>query len=381
MKFNIRRIVPALLSAILLLSSAALAEGITFTGTVVASETHEIYAPIGGTVKSVSVQAGEAIRAGEPIAELSTTKVYAEESGTITGVFAQPGDSAETVQQKYGAVMYIEGESVYTIAASTDNAYNSTATKFVHVGESVYLQCYSDGSHTGTGVITAVEGTDYTVRVTSGQFLIGETVNVYRGNTTASTKRIGRGTLNRISPTAVTGGGSIVSLAVSNGDTVQRGDLLFETLEGGFDGLYMSGAAILADADGTISQVNVQQGSNVEKNSVAAVIYPANAMRIEAQIEEANLAAIQPGDPVSIELLWNQDEEVTYEGTIAMISAIANSASNDSMDGDDTVTYNVYIDFTPDANTRYGMSAVVTTQDDDGAFEPADADEEMDGDA
>ena len=28
-------------------------------------------------------------------------------------------------------------------------------------------------------------------------------------------------------------------MAVSDGDTVERGDLLFETLEGAFDGLYM----------------------------------------------------------------------------------------------------------------------------------------------
>ena len=31
------------------------------------------------------------------------------------------------------------------------------------------------------------------------------------------------------------------------------------------------------------------------------------------------------------------------------------------MEGDSAVTYDVYVDFTPDENTRYGMSAVVTT--------------------
>ena len=91
-------------------------------------------------------------------------------------------------------------------------------------------------------------------------------------------------------------------------------------------------------------------------------------MRVEAQIEEANLASIAVGDPVSIELIWNQDEGVTYSGVISMISAIADSASASSGnamggDSDDAVTYTVYIDFTPDENTRYGMSAVVTTID------------------
>ena len=352
-----------------LLTPAALAETISFTGTVAAKSTSEIYAPIGGTVESVSVVAGQQVRAGDVLATLATTKVYAEEGGVITGLFAQIGDSADTVSQRYGAVLYIEGASVYTISASTDNAYNTTANKFVHVGEEVLLSCYSDGSHSGTGVITAIEGTDYTVEVISGEFLIGETVNVYRGETATSTARIGRGALNRKNPTAVTASGSIVSLAVQDGDTVQRGDLLFETLEGSFDGLYMSGTDILASADGVLAQVNLTQGDRLEKGSVAAVLYPEGAMQIQAQISEANLGFVQVGDPVEIELNWNSDAEVRYTGTIAMISAIADSSSGsgsgDGMESSDEVTYTVYVDFTPDANTRYGMSAIVSTLDEE----------------
>ena len=357
----------------LLLSPAALADSITFTGTVAASQTHEVYAPIGGKVQTVSGDVGDRVSADTVLVELSTTKVYAEEDGIVTGVFGQPGDSAETVSSLYGSVVSIEGESVYSIAASTTNAYNTTATKFVHVGENVYLSCYSDGSHTGTGVITAIEGTDYTVRVTSGEFLVGETVNVYRGDSATSTKRVGRGTLSRTSPTAVTGSGSIVSIAVSAGDTVHRGDLLFETLDGSFDGLYMSGSAITAGIAGTLSQLNAQQGGTIQKDEVVAVLYPEGAMRIEASVEEANLASIHVGDPVSIELIWNQDEEVTYPGTVSGISAIADASEAQGGETESAVTYTVYIDFTPDENTRYGMSAVVTTQDAD----PVEAPEEV----
>lgn len=366
-------ILVSLLLAVMLFAPCAVAETITFTGTVAAGATHEVYAPIGGTVDKVEAVAGQRVGEDDVLVRLSTTKVYAEEDGTVTGVFGVPGDNAETVASKYGAVMYIEGESVYSIAASTDNAYNSTATKFVHVGEEVCLNCYSDGKHTGSGVITAIEGTDYTVRVTSGEFLIGETVNVYRGESAVSTKRIGRGTLNRTSPTAVTGSGSIVALAVSAGDAVKRGDLLFETLDGSFDGLYMSGSDITAGVAGIVSQIDAQQGAKIEKDSVVAVLYPENSMRVEAQIEEANLACVHVGDPVSIELVWNQDEGIAYDGTIAMISAIADSADA-AAEGEGSVTYTVYIDFTPDENTRYGMSAVVTTLD--GEEETAEAEEE-----
>ena len=346
-----------------LLGSAAMADTISFTGTVAAGKTLEIYAPIGGTVESVAVEPGQAVQADDVIATLATEKVYATESGVVTGLFGQPGDSAETISQRYGAVLYIEGESVYTIAASTDNAYNKTENKFVHVGEAVYLSCYSDGAHTGTGVITAIEGTDYTVEVRSGEFLVGETVNVFRSESATSANRIGRGTLTRTNPTAVTAEGSIVSFAVADGDAVQRGDLLFETLSGSFDGLYMSGSDICAESDGVVARVNLEQGAKLEKGSVAAVLYPEGAMRVEAQLEEANLSAVSVGEAVSVELIWNQDDEVNYPGKISMISAVATETGEANADSDGAVTYTVYVDFTPDENTRYGMSAVVTTLD------------------
>lgn len=356
-----------LLLTLALLAPGALAESLSFSGTVTAARTAEVYAPIGGTVETLDAEVGQAVHAGDAVATLSTQKVYASESGTITGIFGQPGDNAETVGERYGAVMYIEGESVYTIAASTENAYNATANKFVHVGEEVYLSCYSDSSHTGAGVITAIEGTDYTVEVRMGEFLVGETVSVYRGGAAVAANRIGRGTLTRKNPTAVTAQGSIVALHVADGDAVKRGDLLFETLTGDFDGLYMSGNVITAPEDGTIAQVNLQQGGAVEKNAVAAVLYPSDAMRIEAQVNESDLGLIAVGDPVSIELLWNQDEEVRYDGAISMISALAtegaSGAGGEAEAESEATTYTVYIDFTPDANTRYGMSAVVTTLD------------------
>ena len=354
MKF--RKFLSILAACAMLMGSA---NAVSFSGAVAASDTVEIYAPIGGVVESVEVSVGEKVQAGDVLATLETTKVYASEAGTITGVFGEPGDNAETIAERYGAVMYIEGETVYTISASTDEAYNTTATKFVHVGEEVYLCCYSHGTHTGWGVITSIEGTDYNVNVLEGDFLLDETVSIFRGETTASSKRIGRGDISRKSPTAVTGSGSIVSIAVQDGDTVQKGDLLFETLDGSFDGLYMSGAQITADTAGTLCQLNLSQGSKTEKNSVAAVIYPEGMMRIEALVNEYSLSEIAVGDQVNVELLWNQDAEVSYEGVVSMISGIAAEGNAESED----VSYTVYVDFMPDANTRYGMSAVVSTMD------------------
>lgn len=356
---NHARIFFALFTASALLLSSA--QALSFSGVVSAKDTIEIYAPIGGTVENVYADVGKRVQAGEVIASLNTEKVYAAEDGIVTGIFGEAGDNAETIAERYGAVMYLEGESVYSISASTENAYNTTENKFVHVGETVYLYCYSHGTHTGSGVITSIEGTDFNVDVTSGEFLLGESVSVFRGDSATSANRIGRGDLNRKNPTAISGTGSIVSIAVQDGDSVQKGDLLFETLQGSFDGLMMQGAQISANAAGVIAQMNLSAGGKAEKGAVAAVIYPEGEMRVEAQVSEYDLSEIAVGDRVNVELIWNQDMEVNYEGEIAMISAIASESAG--AEEDSGVTYTVYVDFTPDANTRYGMSAVVSTMD------------------
>lgn len=357
---KVNRIIAVSSAVCVMTAGAAFADTISINGTVTVGDTYEVYAPIGGTVYDLDAEVGRVVKADDVIAKLRTDKVYATEAGMITGIFGEPGDAAETVAEHYGAVMYIEGDAKYSVAASTENAYNSTETKYVHVGEQVYLKCRSDSKHKGVGLITNVSGIDYTVEITEGEFLLDESVDVYRSDDYRSATRIGRGNTSRKNPTAVSGSGSIVSIAVHDGDTVQRGDLLFETLPGTFDGLYMSGAEIYAGCSGTISAVNIAQGASVEKNAVLCVIYPSDAMRIEAQINESDLAAVKVGDSVSIELNWNSDDDVNYPGTITRISAVSsdNSSSAD-LAGD--ATYTVYIDFTPDTDTRFGMTAVVTT--------------------
>ena len=347
-------ILAAVLLCTVLLSTAS-AEIISFDGTVSVKDTVEVYAPIGGTVSEVPFNAGETVKAGDTLVSLKTTKVYATQAGTITGVFGQVGDSAETVANRYGAVMYIEGTSQFTLSATTDTAYNSTETKLIHVGETVYLFSRSNANHTGSGVVTAVNGTGYTVEVRKGTFEHGESCDVFRDSKQTTKLRIGRGTTSRTAPEAVTGSGAIVSYAVKNGDTVKRGDLLFETLTGSFDGLYMSGTTITATVDGVLGSVNAAEGNAVQKDSVVAVIYPTGSMRVEGEVAEADLAYIKVGDPVTLEMNWDPDSSSNLvNGTVSMISSVATA-------GAASTTYTVYVDFTPDENIRYGMTCVVST--------------------
>ena len=111
---------------------------------------------------------------------------------------------------------------------------------------------------------------------------------------------------------------------------------------------------IRAGTDGVISSLNVSAGGSLEKAGVIAEIYPKNAVQVTAEVSETDLKELSVGQKVKVELDWNQDLGVSYEGTVEMISCLGTA-------GEESTTFPVYVSFLPDDNTRYGMTALVTT--------------------
>lgn len=336
---------------VLTMSTSALAETISLDGTVTAAYTCEVYAESTAIAQKVHVQPGQMVAAGDVIATLRTTKVYAEEDGTITAVFGETGDLADSLVTRYGAVVYMETGVVYTVAATTDKAYDAVDTRLIHVGESVYLRSRAEEDRTGAAIVTAVDGSSYSLHVTAGEFIVGETVEVYRDAAYAESTCLGRGEIGRNAPLGVSAEGRIVNVAVQPGDTVKKGDLLLETLAG-------SGSTnlITANATGVVAEVAVSQGASVSEDTVAAVIWPSDAMRITASIPEADLAFINIGDEVELTFDWNADSGKTTTGTVKSISAISDAESSNT-------SFTIVIDFTPDASVRYGMNVTISTID------------------
>ena len=342
----------AVLFALMLAAGAACADTLSLNGTVEAGVTVPVYAPIGGTVDAVSVEKGMHVSAGETLFSYRTEKTYASGDGTVTGVFAKAGDDAEIVAEQYGADLYIEGTTIYSVSASTSKAYSSAETTIVHTGETVYLVCRTDAKRYGTGIITTVDGTSYTVLVTEGNFIIGDSVTVFRDSAYSEKQRLGRGSIARVNPTAVTGTGAVVSVAVKDGDEVKRGDLLMETLSGTFEGYEMTGTSVTAAEEGVIVSTSADAGTTVTKGDIVIQIAPVSGMRVEAAITADDRQALKAGDKVIIEL--EADESISYEGTVRYITEMPEEDTEET-------TYKAVIDFTPDENVYFGMPVVVTT--------------------
>ena len=350
-----KRVTAILFALTLLAAGAAQAETLSLNGTIEAGITVPVYAPIGGTVESVSVEAGMHVAAGDTLFSYRTEKTYAAGDGTVTGVFAKAGDDAETVTEQYGADLYIEGTALYTISASTSKAYSSIETTLVHNGETVYVVCRTDASRKGTGIITAIDGTSYTVLVTEGNFIPGDSVTVYRDQAYSEKQRLGRGSVSRVNPMAVTGTSAIVNVAVNDGDQVKRGDLLMETLSGTFEGYEMTGTAVNAAEEGVITSVSAEVGATVSKGDVVAQIAPISGMRVEATVSADDRQSLKAGDKVMIEL--EADESKSFEGTVRYITEMPEEDAEE-------VTYKAVIDFTPDESVFFGMAVVVTAGED-----------------
>ena len=354
-----KKLLALLMAAMLMLPAFALASE-EFEGNVTAADTVTVTAPYGGTVKSIALREGALISAGDTVATMETTQALAPEDGTVRGIFAQVGDTLDKA-----TVLYLSPVSKYTITCSIGAAYPDIDNTYVRIGETVYIKCKPDGTHKAVGVITAVDGSNFTVQTTGGELYLEETVYIYRSDAYTYASRIGSGTVGRTAELAVTGSGSLLSLAVADGDSVERGQLLFETVDGTVDPLANFSANVTSDVSGVIAAIKVAAGDKVSKGDVLLTVYQQNSYIIEFSVDEDLLGTVKTGDTVNISFHWNEDDGQTVQGTVTGISYVseASSATTDTTATSST-QYTGYARFTADDTVRLGMSVTVTTTDD-----------------
>ncbi|MBE5778246.1 MAG: HlyD family efflux transporter periplasmic adaptor subunit [Clostridiales bacterium] len=341
----------------LCISFTALAE-LSFEGTVVSGASVSISAPFGGTVESMKLREGSVLNAGDVITTISTTKVYAPSAGRVVSIFAEPGDSLESVSALYGAPLYLTPENLYSIEADIMYGYSSTENRYITSGETVYVSCTSDdGKHTAQGLVTTVTGTTFTVLVTDGELKVDEEVRIYRDSNHSAKLKIGGGTVARVSDVAVNGTGSLLYMHVAEGDMVERGQLLYETVGGTLDGLYATDNQVIAERGGIVATITAKTGTPVNKGDSLLTLYPRDSLRIEITISEYDLASIKEGDPVTFTLNYQDGQEtpVRYQGVVEQISYVG------TLEGGE-VSYKGYISFEYDEAIRLGMGAVVELQ-------------------
>lgn len=344
-----KKIMAALLAALMLPVCALAAENIRIDGTIEAVKTQTVAAPHSGRVGDFAVRAGDVLSAGDTLFTLSAQKIYADFDGTITGVFAQPGDSAASVQDRYGALCYMERDTLYTADCTTAGAASENEYKIIHVGEKVFIRSDSNNNRIGEAIVTSVEGKKYTLEVTSfADIRINEEINVYRDNRYYSSSRIGEGTVRRVDPIGVTAEGYVRAVHVKDGQKVKRGDLLFEIVPDALDGMRGGDGSVTMPANGVVLSVAAQSGEEIAKDQPMATFCEKQDMQLICAADEEELPAIAVGMEVQVTLDAYREEPIT--GTVVKI---AGASTEDSS----SASYDVTIALPENEHVRIGMNA------------------------
>ena len=367
-----KKVFAMLMVLVLVLGGTALAETqLTYDGVVVAGRTEPITMPFGGRIGTLSVKKGDPVREGDVLATIATTLEYAPVEGTIAGLYGEEGDATSSVTERYNAVLFIEPTRKYTIEANSEKAFNSSENYFLHRGERVYMTCTAAGTHTGTGIITDVTDTGYNIEVTGGEFVLDEKVYVYRSEDRAKESRLGKGKVKRAAAVAVKGteNASILKMHVKNGDFVERGEVLFETVEGVLNGYYAPDNNIKSPVTGIITDASKNPGETVSKGDTLMTVVPSDSFQVEFEVPEEELFSLKEGQNVTMELRWDSTADKIYSGKIISIS----HKSEDAKEGSDKTVYKAYASFEPDERIRLGMTMYIYINEDEEpeADEPA----------
>lgn len=301
-----------------------------YAGSVVATESVNVLAPCDGTLAEISLTEGGAVREGDVVAAYQTEKVYATGDGTVTALWAKAGEDPDD-----NAVLEIEPIDRYTIYATTDGAYSDEENLVVHSGESVYIKCTTDGTHRGTGEITQIDGTDYTVITTGGEFFVGETVYLYRDADFTSAQKIGIGTLIYSDNTKYDSDGTVIALHVQEGDRVERGQLLYEVL--GTDDMQ-----ITAPASGIVASVFSGENGATDGATATDAAPSSGAATASSDAEQAgqtaDAAAQMGGDTASGSAETADASAPASGGSETATEASASAGTEEAAAGDNAIS-------------------------------------------
>ena len=310
----------ALMAGAAALAPAALAGPGVCDGTVTATGEVAVYATNDAVVDSIGVLTGQTVAQGDALLALRTEKVFAAEDGTVASVEFASGECAD------GTVVSIAPLSRYTIYCSVEDAYEEPDNLLLHMGQTLYAKCKTDGTHRAVARVCAIDGEYFTLEALGGELYVGEVVYLYESDSFKSSARVGIGTVVSSAASEYAACGCLTALYVEEGDTVERGQLLFEYLPG--SGIAPGQTpALTSDADGIVTAIYAAEGQALVNASPALVIAPIDGLRVSVLLDEADAACVREGDTVGLLLPW-QEYEDAFSGTVESVSRVSSGTAS-----------------------------------------------------
>jgi multidrug efflux pump subunit AcrA (membrane-fusion protein) len=292
-------------------------------GAVQAPDTENVFAPVGGQLLPMDLDAGDVVKAGDALFAVRPLQALAASDGVIRLLRAEVGDTAEGVIQQYGALCYIDREDISWVRATVGTAYNKPENRAITLGETlrVYNGDESDSIEL-TGTVILADGKNYVVEIPAGEFDLEDTAKLYRGtgDTYNNKDKVGEGKVEHAAPLPVQAQGMIAAVNVKEGQEVKKGDALF-TLDSAST-VYDSPAqpAVTAPRGGVVSAIYVQDGQQVMKDQLLLAIEPLDGLQVVVDVDELDIPSVKVGQLMRVKA--DALGEDTILGTVTEISPL-----------------------------------------------------------
>ena len=295
--------------------------------------------------------------------------VRAEVDGTVSSLKVAKGDQVTSGQEV--AVIRDSSKMLLNLLFPAADAANFS------VGQSADLML--DGTfETLKGTITAITGTD---ELSTGNLLV-RTVTIRVNNAGGlTTAQAATASVNGVSSIAsatfayqaertltAQAGGTVSAINVQEGDAVSKGDILIEltgddlteSIQSASESLRsaeismqnqqdnMSNYTITSPISGTIIEKDAKQGDALTSGSTLCVIYDLSYLEMVINVDELQIGALSVGQKVQITADAVADK--TYVGTVTRVSMKGSSSGG-------TTTYPITIRIDDTDGLRPGMNA------------------------
>lgn len=326
-------------------------QGLMFTATVEPASETALKAPASGELEPFTLRPGDVVTAGETLFAVKPGVVYAEADGVVAAVYVEEGDTASGAMNRYGAVMYIDYTDRYYFSGDTYNSRTSIENRDLHVGAPVYFRS-TNKQHTADGVITQVNGRQFTAQVIGGNLDFTERLEVFRESDYNDASRLSEGRLSASAPYGVTASGTVLTVAVKPGDAVKAGDALLTYVPDVLAPQQAEGGkAVLAMAQdaSVVLSVAAQQGGSVQKGQPLATLCALGDYQLVINAEECDVGRFAVGATLRVTF-----EELDLEPLTATVTGVGALGS-----GGEVSTYPVYLSFEAPEGVLLGMHATV----------------------
>ena len=134
-------------------------------------------------------------------------------------------------------------------------------------------------------------------------------------------------------------------------------------MDGILDGYYAPDNTIKSPVDGVIYSVDKKPGETAAKGDTLMQLIPSKSFQVEFDVQEADLFLLKVGQPVTMELYWDNAAEKTYKGEIVAISHMNVEPAANAEQTSTKKVYKAYASFEADDRIRLGMSMQIYLTD------------------